>query len=536
MSETADVVVAGGGHNSLIAAAYLAKAGYDVVVLDARSAPGGGAATEDLVTPGFHFDSCSTGHTLIQANPVLRDDELGLVADYGLEYIEPDPVAHVLFPDGEYLTMWHDLDAACEEIARYSRRDAESYRRMIAEYDEVKGVYGRHRFNPIGYAPPLEEMLAGLPGGSRWLRRNAIGAWDVIRHEFEDRHVQAFMLWMAFQTLQPVDGAGSGMLAYSLVAGRQGRSWILPRGGSGQLPAAIVRALEANGGRVVTGKLVSGLVIEGGRCAGVETADGERYMARRAVLSTIHVKQLVEMAPAGDWGDEFLYGVDTYDEGMSVFACYYATSAAPEFPTANGTVSAVSAGPVGWPEDVIRLGHEVRAGRVSTDGSWLLFATPTLADPSRAPEGKHTLKILQPQPWNPDARGPGAWDELKHEVEAASRAHLRRCAPNMTDDAIEGVYVKSPVDVERANPHMWHGTIHGGDRGLAHGGAMRPVPGWASHRMPIPGLYQTGATTHPGGSITGAPGRNAAMVMLTDFGHDAAAELSGSARRQEVLG
>jgi phytoene dehydrogenase-like protein len=82
---------------------------------------------------------------------------------------------------------------------------------------------------------------------------------------------------------------------------------------------------------------------------------------------------------------------------------------------------------------------------------------------------------------------------------------------------------------------MWHGTIHGGDRGLAHGGAMRPVPGWASHRMPIPGLYQTGATTHPGGSITGAPGRNAAMVMLTDFGHDAAAELSGSAPRQEVL-
>src|SRR5919202_5866140 len=138
MSETYDVVVAGGGHNSLITAAYLARAGYDVVVLDARNVLGGGAATEELTIPGFRFDSCSTGHTLIQPNPVLRDDELGLKSEYGLEYVSPDPVAHVVFPDGESLTQWLDLDRTCDELARFSARDAATYRRLLAEYDEIK--------------------------------------------------------------------------------------------------------------------------------------------------------------------------------------------------------------------------------------------------------------------------------------------------------------------------------------------------------------------------------------------------------------
>src|SRR5712691_11893854 len=131
MPETVDVVVAGGGHHSLVTAAYLAKAGYDVLVLEARSVAGGGAVTEELMLPGFKFDSCSTGHTLIQPNPLLRDDELGLKSVYGLEYVSPDPIAHVVFPDGESLTHWLDLDRTIEEISRFSKRDAETYRRGL---------------------------------------------------------------------------------------------------------------------------------------------------------------------------------------------------------------------------------------------------------------------------------------------------------------------------------------------------------------------------------------------------------------------
>ncbi|MGZ4389607.1 MAG: phytoene desaturase family protein, partial [Gaiellaceae bacterium] len=298
----ADVVVAGAGHNALIAAAYLAKAGHEVLLLDARSTAGGAAATEELTLPGFHFDSCSTGHTLIQPNPLLRDDELGLKSVYGLEYVSPDPIAHVVFPDGESFTHWLDLDRTLEEISRFSKRDAETYRRGLDEFADIRPQVGAYRFNPIGYAPPLDVALADRP---RWLRRIASSAYDVIRREYESRYIQSYLLWQAFQTAQPVDSPGSGLLAYSIVAGRQERSWTLPRGGSGELPRALLDCLADHGATVLCDKRVVELVVEGGRCAGVVTEDGERYLARRAVLSTIHVKPLVDMAPTEAWGDDF---------------------------------------------------------------------------------------------------------------------------------------------------------------------------------------------------------------------------------------
>jgi phytoene dehydrogenase-like protein len=511
-----DIVVGGAGHNSLIAAAYLTKAGYRCRVLDARPVPGGGVASEESLLPGYRLDSCSTGHTLIQQNPLLTDDELGLIDERGLTYLQPDPVAHVVFPDGEWLTMWLDVERTCSEIARFSEPDTDAYRRLLAEYDAVKDVFTRYRFTPIGFGPSLEEMLADRPGGRKWLRRAALSAWDVVRHEFTSRHVQAFMLWMAFQTAQPVDSAGSGPLAYSIVFGRQRRSWTIPRGGSGELARALAEVIEEGGGEVLCDRRVVSLVLEGGRCVGAQTADGERHLASEAVLSTIHVKDLVKMAPREAWGEEFLYAVDTYDAGVAAFATHYLTTEPPRY---RGGLTAVSAGVAGWPEQIVRMGRDVKEGRLVRDGAWLLFPTPTVEDPSRAPAGHHTVKLLGMQPYDPGG-GPEAWEELREEIAAVHLGHLRRAAPNLIDEKILARLIVAPPDLERSNPHMWRGTFHGGDRSIAHSGPLRPAPGWAQHRMPIPGLYQTGGTTHPGGSVTGAAGRNAAIVMLSDLGHD----------------
>ncbi|HZR50862.1 MAG TPA: NAD(P)/FAD-dependent oxidoreductase [Streptosporangiaceae bacterium] len=532
-----DIVVAGAGHNSLIAACYLAKAGYRCLVLDARHVPGGGASTEETLLPGYAIDTCATGHTLIRVNPLLTDDELGLIADYGLRYIDPDPVAHVAFPDGEQLTMWLDRDRTAAEIARFSAADAAAYLRLLAEYDEVKSVFSSSQFTPVGFGPSLDARLAEHPRGRLWQRRRALSAWDVIRHEFGSRHVQSFMLWMAFQTNQAVDVPGSGVLAYSLIFGRQQRSWSILAGGSGRLTEALTGYLHSHGGTVLCGKRVTRLLLDGDRCAGVETADGGQYRAAKAVLSTIHVVHLRDMAPAQAWPEEFHYGIDTYDVGIPGFGVYLATSAPPEFAVpGGGSRTAVSAGTAGWPEDIIRLGQDLRAGRFVADVPWLLVATPTLADPARAPAGKHTVKLLSQQVYELPAAMPG-WDVVKAEHARRQLEHLRRFAPGFTDDLILAQLVSSPADYEQANPHMVHGAFHGGDRGVAQSGSLRPVPGWASHRMPIPGLYQTGATTHPGGSITGAPGRNAAIVLLHDLGHDPAEVMSalpagsGSVRR-----
>ncbi|WP_187365693.1 phytoene desaturase family protein [Trebonia kvetii] len=522
MTSDADVIVAGAGHNSLIAACYLAKAGYRCLVLDARDVPGGGATTEEVLLPGYKIDTCATGHTLIRVNPLLTRDELGLIKDYGLRYIDPDPVAHVAFPDGEQLTMWLDKDRTAAEIARFNQGDADAYLRLLADYDAVKSAFSGAQFTPVGFGPSLDQRLAEHPRGRVWQRIAQLSPWDVIRHEFTDRHVQAFMLWMAFQTNQAVDMPGSGVLAYSLVFGRQQRSWSILPGGSQTLVDVLVRYLEDHGSTIVTGRTVTRLILDGGRCVGVEAADStggrHEYRAARAVLSTIHVTHLRDMAPASSWPEEFHYSVDTYDVGIPGFGVYLATSAPPVFETpGNAGRTAVSAGTVGWPEDVIGLGADLRAGRFIDGVPWLLIATPTLADPTRAPAGHHTVKLLSQNVYDVQD-----WDVIKEEHAKRQLARLCEAAPNFTDDVIQAMLVKSPKDYEKLNPHMVHGAFHGGDRGIAQSGGLRPAPGWGSHRMPIAGLYQTGATTHPGGSITGAPGRNAAMVLLHDLGHDPA--------------
>ena len=508
---TADVVVAGAGHNSLITAAYLAASGREVVVLDSRAIPGGGAATEELLGPGYLIDSCSTGHTLIQTNPLLLQDELGLKERYGLEYLVPDPFAHVAFPDGEQLTAWMDLERTVEEIARFSKADGEAYRRLLAEYDEVKHVFAAGTFNPPGMGPSVEQLLSEHPRGNVWRRRRMMSAWDVIRHEFESRHVQAFLLWQAYQTLVPIDSPGSGPLAYSIVFGRQRRSWTIPRGGSGRLTDSLVDLIRDHGGTVLCGKRVVRLVVEGGRCAGVETEDGDRYLAREAVVSTIHVKHLIEMAPAELWPDDFRYGVDTFDIGVPAMGVYMAASEPPRFLTLDDEErTAVSAGLAGFPEDAIEYGRALADGRYVEDPAWILVATPTLEDPSRAPEGRHTVKFLSAQSYG--------FEDAKDSQARRQLARVHAVAPNFGERVILDMLVKAPEDIERANEHMIHGTFHGGNRTLPQSGGLRPAPGWAQHRMPIPGLYQTGGTTHPGGSITGAPGRNAAMVVLQDLG------------------
>jgi phytoene dehydrogenase-like protein len=522
----AEIVVAGAGHNSLITAAYLAVAGYEVLVLDARHIPGGGAASEALLGPGYTIDSCSTGHTLIQTNPLLLKDELGLLGRYGLEYLRPDPFAHVAFPDGRHLTAWLDRERTIEEFARYSRRDAEAYRRLLDEYDEVKHVFAAGQFTPVGFGPSVEQMLSEHPRGNVWLRRRAMSAFDVIRYEFEDPHTQAFLLWQAYQTLVPVDSDGSGQLAYSLVFGRQRRSWTIPRGGSGALTDALVACIADHGGSVICRKRVTRLLLDGGRCAGVETDDGERYTASTAVVSTIHVKHLLEMAPDDAWDEGFRYGVDTFDVGVSAMAVYMATTAPPVFETPDGPRSAVSAGLAGFPRDVLEYGRALRDGRYVEDPAWLLVACPTLVDPGRAPAGHHTVKFLSAQSYGfPERRAQQADRQLER---------VRRVAPSFGPDVIRERLIKFPEDIEAANEHMIRGTFHGGNRTYPQSAALRPAPGWASHRMPIPGLYQTGGTTHPGGSITGAPGRNAAIVLLHDLGLDLEEVVRGAGRARAV--
>lgn len=516
MADRFDVVVAGAGHNSLVAAAYLSKAGFRCLVLEGRPVLGGNCITEELTLPGFRHDSCGTAHVLLQDSPMLRNDELGL-ADYGLDYIHPEIVCHMPFLDGSYLTQFHDLDRTCAEFAKFSKNDAVAYRRMIEEYEAVKPVFDAASYTPVGFGKPINERLNEHPDGKKWLRRSARSAWEIIRDNFEDDHTRSFMLWMAFQTVTPPEWPMTGRLAYSLVQGRQRWSWCVPKGGSGMLTDILVRLIEAHGGTALVNKKVERLIVEQGRCAGVECADGSSYRADKAVLSTIHVKHLIDMAPRELWAEDFVEGVETWQGGPTLFVSHYALSEPMTFKVDGGTVTPIAAAMLSEPTRALRMGYDFARGAANVDEPVLLAVSPTIGDPSQAPPGKHTLKIIGMQPYDLK-EGPAHWDSIKDQVAEANLNWLRRYATNLTDDKILARVVESPLDLERRNPHNWHGSCHGGAQNAAQAAALRPAAGWAQHRMPIPGLYQTGATTHPGGSISGGPGRNAATVMLKDFG------------------
>src|ERR1700730_6223460 len=254
-----DIVVAGGGHNSLVTAAYLSKASYRCLVLEGRPLLGGGVKTAELMLKGFHDDVCSSAHSFLIDNPMMRNNELRL-GDYGLEYIDPDPVFHVPFPDGAYLTQWRDLDRTCAEFAKFSKKDALAYRNMIAEYELVKPIFEANTFTPVGFGKPVNDQLAQHPHGKLWQRRLAMSVWGIVRDSFEDDHCRAFMLASPW-TLQPPLDPFTGRLAY-ITFHQQRQSRPLPKGGSGALAQALVRCIEAHHSAVLTNTWVTGLIVQ----------------------------------------------------------------------------------------------------------------------------------------------------------------------------------------------------------------------------------------------------------------------------------
>lgn len=508
-----DFVFAGAGHNSLICAAYLAKGGYRVLVLEGRPTIGGGTKTAEVILPGFKEDLCSSVHSGISNNPLIRNNELPL-RDYGYgEYIDPDPVMHIPFADGASITVWRDLDRTCETIARVSKKDAETFRRMVAEYKAYTAATSASR------GASADSGALKIPKAGVWQRRYAMSGYDLLCDMYESDYMRKANLVCGHFGSVPGGYPNTGAQAFALVA-QQLSGRVIPKGGSGTLSVALGRFIEDHNGVVLTSKPVAQLMIENNKCVGVSCTDGSTYRAEKSVISTIHIKNLVKMAPRELWGEEFLEGVELYQPEHAMLSLHYATSEPPKYPLATGgTISTCEAAiaPKRLEYYLEMNAIEARGEINFDDPPGLQIVCPSVADPSRAPAGFHTVKIESNLPYGLK-EGPKHWDNIKDQVADALLNRLRQFAPNLTPDKFLGKFIESPLDIERMNPSMWRGSTHGGAMIPSQVGNMRPVPGWGNYRMPIAGLYQTGACTAPGGSVTGMPGRNAATVILKDFG------------------
>ncbi len=500
VSDVSDVVVVGGGHNALVCAAYLAEAGLSVTVLEGREVIGGNTVTEELTLPGWHHDSCSTAHVVLQSNPLIRDDELGLIARYGLQYIVTDPA--VVFPlaDGDLLTVHPDLAGTAAEFARYSRADADALVTMIEDWNAGQRTAHAH----LSAGLPLPDK----PWSHSYEQLRCRSAWDVIASTFHHPVVRQVMAWMAFATIQPPQRPGTGALPAAIMAGRLAYGWATPVGGSGALPNALAAHITDHGGTVETSAWVRSFLVEHGRCVGVCTDDGREFRAGRAVVAGSHLRELRGMLPtASTVADD---AARCWRPGIPLFAVHFALRADPHYRTTGGPVTS-AAGGLGSPEGLLRQVAGLPSGRLETEDPWLLMMSSTAVDPERAPGG--TFKFLTAAPM---LHNGGPWSDADAMAYAQVLLGIARRHLDGIDDAdILAIRPESPTSLAAHNLSNIGGSCHGGEFALDDGTV---IPGWLDYRTDVEGLYLTGSTSHPGGSVSGRPGRNTARTVLTDLG------------------
>jgi beta-carotene ketolase (CrtO type) len=535
--ETYDVVMIGAGHNGLVCAAYLLKAGYRVLLLERRSVPGGAATTEEVLpqeAPGFKFNLCAIDHEFIHLGPVVEELEL---TKYGLEYLFCDPVAFCPHPDGKYFLGHRSLAKTCAEIERYSPRDARKYAeftdywlRVIRAMSPMFNAPPRSLLNIAGNFDPskLKDLVSVVGSTNKamdFVRTMLTSAEDLLNEWFDSEFLKAPLARLAAEMGVPPSQKNLG-IGTIMMALRHDPGMARPKGGTGALTQALVRLVESLGGEILCDRPVAKVLVDSGRAIGVQTTNGTEYRATKGVISNIDAQRL------------FLHLIDPSD----------VDSADPELRERlqrriinnNETILKMDLamteplrfeayhhrddyliGSILIADSLrhVEISHADPAmGRIPDADPSLYVVQPTILDPSMAPDGMHTVWIEFFAPYQiaglegTGDKGTGWTDDLKHKVGDRIIDKLAEYAPNVKTATIAR-RIESPAELaERL------GTLNGNyyhlDMTLEQMVFFRPLPEIANYKTPIAGLFLTGAGTHPGGSISGMPGRNCARVFL----------------------
>ncbi|MBP0019614.1 MAG: NAD(P)/FAD-dependent oxidoreductase [Cyanobacteria bacterium SBLK] len=531
-----DVVIIGAGHNGLVCAAYLLEAGYKVLLLEARSRPGGAATTEEALpktAPGFQFDLCAIDHEAIHLSPVVRELEL---TKYGLEYLACDPVLFCPQPDGTHFLAWRSLERTYREIARYSDRDARKYVEFIEYWQHLNNALA-----PIFNASPMAildiaknydrgnwqdlwQIFGSRPKILDFLHNLITSPADLLNEWFDSETVKAPLACLAAQIGAPPSQRGIAMGAMRM-AMRHDPGLFRPRGGTGALIAALVKRVEEKGGKILTGQRVERILVnDEGRASGVRVANGKEYRANLGVISNIDARRLfLDLCDRVDVdcaAPKLRHKLERRtNNNSSVLKIDLALSEAPEFIARDRHEEALMGSIL-----IADSTHHVEKahafcsfGEIPEDP--ILYAVcPTILDPGLAPKDKHTLWLECFVPYQIARHegigfnGSGWTAELKEEVCDRVLAKLATYAPNILRSAIAR-RSESPPELE-GRLGLSRGSPHHIDMTLDRMVFFRPLPELADYKTPIDGLFLTGAGTHPGGGISGMPGRNCARAFV----------------------
>ncbi len=520
-----DVVIIGGGHNGLACAAYLAKAGLDVLVLEKRGVLGGAAATEEP-WPGYKVSSAAYVVSLMPPRVV---DELELKRfGYEVSIITPD--YFVPFPDGTSLTLWGDVARDAANIAKLSKHDADSYVGFDRYFDRVAKLLKDMLF----VIPPnlrlleLPKWIATAGKMRDWSGRDvhemvrlfSMSCADFLDEWFEDERVKGAM------ATQAIVGAWSGPMtpgtAYVLmhhwigeVDGHAG-AWGWVKGGMGGASDAIARSARAAGAEIRANTDVQRVAINAsGRAVGVELADGSLIRAKRVVSCAHPITTYLDLIGEERLPDEVVRDVKRFRTRSGSVKVNVALSELPKFPSwdQDGDVHMGLAAVSPSIEYLERAWDDAKYGRAS-EHPYLEVVFPTAHEPEGlAPQGKHMMLAFTQ--YGPYELREGSWDGGEREAygERVIRT-LGEFAPNL-EGAVEQVEVLTPKDLEERFG-LLGGNIMQGEPTPDQLFSFRPIPGYGDYRTPVAGMYLCGAGTHPAGGVMGVPGRNAATVVARD--------------------
>jgi phytoene dehydrogenase-like protein len=522
-----DVAVIGGGHNGLVCAAYLARAGRKVLVLERRERVGGAAITEE-VFPGFRFSVFSYVVSLLRPE-IIRELEL---PRHGLHIL---PLESTLTPlpegsvkGGDYLAQWNDHDQNRRELARHSLRDAEAYDEfglMLHQMARaVKPLLAMAPPDPGSFSPRELLGMARLGRYFRSMKKEhfyrlnkllTMSSGDFLDEWFETEALKATK--SASGIIGTLLGPRSPGTAYVLLHHYMGeldgvfRAWGFAKGGNGSVSAAIAASARAAGAEIRTSAPVSQVLIRGSKARGVVLESGEEIRAKLVVSGADPRRTFMQLVGEKHLPREFVDSIQRFRFRGSSAKVNLALGELPDFTCLPGRGAhlrgAISISPS--VEYLERAYDEAKYGEISRR-PYMDIVIPSMVDPAMAPPGKHVMSIfVQYAPYHVN----GGWTDARREALGdAVIDTLSQYAPNLKS-AILHRQVVTPADIERI-VGLAEGNIFQGELSLQQMFFLRPVPAWAKYRTPLAGLYQCGAGTHPGGGVMGASGRNAARAIL----------------------
>ncbi len=524
MTQKYDAIVIGGGHNGLTAAAYLARAGKQVLVLERRHVLGGAAVTEEIY-PGFKYTVCSYVVSMLRPE-IIR--ELNLPR-HGLEIV-PEECLFTPLPDGDRLILWADPDATRREICRHSAKDAESYaqfgRLMYHMALAVKPILSMVPPDPTSLSPRELTQLLKLGGHFSQLDEKqfyslvklmTMSVTDLLEEWFESEALIASL--SAAGIIGTFVGPRSPGSAYVLLHHYLGEvdgatsAWGFPKGGTGAVSNAIAGAAREHGAEIRTEAPVEQVIVKNGRAVGVALQSGEEIQANIVISGLDPKLTFLKLVDTNQLPTDFAETIRNFKIRGSSGKVNLALSELPNFTSMPGPGphlrGSISIGPtVDYLEEAY---DDAKYGRFSRK-PWLGVVIPTIFDPSMAPPGQHVMSIfVQYAPYNLE----GGWNDAQREAfgDAVIDA-LAEYAPNIKDIILHR-QVLTPWDMEQ-DIGLTEGNIFHGELALHQLFFLRPIAKWAKYRTPIDNYYQCGSGTHPGGGITGAPGRLAALEILKD--------------------